>query len=282
MALVMTNIGMSVDGVTLARSARAALLTEVVEERTRLGIGAKWRTVFAGTRLAELQVEWLADYDRQGVYRTIHPLLGKNAEVRIWPNGGTPSASSPEHIFEVLVSEFPDISAAYGQLSTFTTTWPVTGQIISRPGPYWDEVMTVAHHRFNTNTLVGWQKGNFGSITEDTIRPGPEGPTNYVPGGQANVDLDRLYFVRPDVGDPPADALEVRFDNDEDARHIRDDFMVLRSISGSSVGNELILPLSPFQTGLEYYRSSAANPVADPGWAVGDRVRIEFWNGDPR
>ena len=274
MGRVMFNIGMTVEGVDLSASVRAVQLTEFVEERGQIGVGAAWQTFVAGPRGGQLEVEWKANYDHLGVYRTLRPLLGKIARVKVWPYGGAVTASNPEHEFDVLISNLPDINGAFGQLSTIQTSWPVSGPIISRPGPYWSATMTVDSRPFGTGDLFGFQVGVFGSMTDRSIEPTPEGPTNFVPdpGVNNNVDIVRIYFNR--VAGDPDDAFEIRFASYEDAFGIRGDFLV---------AGELILPLSPpVAQGIEYYRSSAANPVDDPGWQVGDEVRIEFWNGDPR
>ena len=275
MGRVMFNIGLEVDGVDLSSSVRAVQLTEFVEERGQIGVTGKWQTFIGGPRGGQLEVEWKADYDHLGVYRTLRPLIGKVARVRIWPYGGTPTASSPAHEFDVLISNLPDINGAFGQLSTIQTSWPVSGPIISRPGPYWDTTMTVGSNVFGGSVLFGFQDGVFGKLGSDIIVPGPEGPTNFTTAlGQVHIDITRIHFTRPNVGDPPVDAFEVRFNNHDDATLIRGDFLV---------AGEVILPLSPAPSpGIEYYRSSATSPVTDPGWQVGDEVRVEFWNGDPR
>ena len=287
---VMTNIGLTVDGVDLSKFVRAAQLVEFGEQRQQTGVGAVWHKFIGGPRGGQLQIEWKADYGRGGVYRTLRPLMNQAAEVRIWPRGGTPSADRPEHIFEVLIVQLPDLNASVGQLSTFQTTWPVTGEIISKPGPYWTGVMTVDRASFGGigGFLYGFRRDGaqaerFGSISPFFIPKTSEGPTNFVPvyGVNNNVEVNRIHYFRV-TGDPD-DALEIQFGSHEDALGMRNDFLVMHTISGASLGSETILPLTPTPSaGRVWYRSSATSPVDDPGWEVGDRVRIEFWNGDPR
>ena len=83
------------------------------------------------------------DYHPDTVYRTLYPLIGKTVRCQLQPFGGAFSATRPRHQFDVLITEVPALNAAYGQLSTFQTAWPVSGDINVVPSPYFEAEMTV-------------------------------------------------------------------------------------------------------------------------------------------
>ena len=95
------------------------------------------------------------DYHANTVYRTLYPLVGKKVRVQLQPFGGNFSASRPRHIFDVLITQVPAMNAAYGQLSTFQTLWPVTGDIDVVPRPYFEGEMTVGGGRLGQGVPVG-------------------------------------------------------------------------------------------------------------------------------
>ena len=263
--LVARDVWVELNGVDLSDHVRRATWTERVEARETTGISDKWRSFAAGPKHGEAVIEWLADYHPHAVYRTLHPLLGQTARLEMQPHGGAHSASNPRHAADVLVTDVPVINAAYGQLSTIRTTWPLAGPVTAVPAPYFSAEMTVGA----AGSLRGWRKhdlSGYGSITADTI-PGDDVP-GFTPTA-ANMDIELLRIVYSQAIDPPTANFDFYLVSNADADALHGHWLVVGSV---------VVHLDPSPGSDDFYRAR----VTDPGWSVGDLVKVELWNDDPR
>jgi hypothetical protein len=55
--------------------------------------------------------------------------------VKVKPTTGAVSSSNPEYQFNILVSEYPALSGAVGELATVSVTFPITGPIVKDTTP---------------------------------------------------------------------------------------------------------------------------------------------------
>ena len=272
---VATAMYFDINGVHLHDHIRSARLSHSVEQRETTGISDKHRSFTAGPSTGQLQVEWIADYHPHSVYRTLYPLLGKTARVQV--NPGTPSslaftASTPRHRFDVLVTSLPSIDARFGRLSTFTTSWPITGPVVVIPSPYFEAVMTVGA----AGSIRGFREGlsGYGSLDPDSA-PGEDVPGfTPVQGVNENIDIQRIAYTGGVA--PPTANFNFYLVNNADALAVHGHWLVVGPI---------VLHLDPAPGSDQFYRGRAVDNLGgeiNPGWSVGQKVNVELWNGDPR
>ena len=82
-----------------------------------------------------IEIDWQQDFDDsvEAVYKVLNPLYGKVTEVKVRPTPDPASASNPEKTVEVVINDLPFIDGSVGELSTFSTSWPFTGDVTTDP-----------------------------------------------------------------------------------------------------------------------------------------------------
>jgi hypothetical protein len=98
-----------------------------IVETTSFGSTSKTR--IAGLQDNSVSFEFHQDFASGSVESIIYPLLGTAVTIKVKPDAGTTSATNPQYSFSALISEWTPLSASVGELSTASTTWPISGAI---------------------------------------------------------------------------------------------------------------------------------------------------------
>lgn len=128
---VATGTSVSFNGTDLSGSvARAELVTNAAEiDVTDFG-SSGWTELIGGLKSGTVSLDFHADYGVGGVNETFADLLGTIGTVTIIAaNGTAASATTPAYTAEVLVNSFTPVSGAVGDLSTWSVTFPTTGEV---------------------------------------------------------------------------------------------------------------------------------------------------------
>lgn len=110
--------------------ARAELVINSAEVDTTDFGSNGWTEVVGGLKSGSVSLDFHADYGVGGISNLLADLVGTIGTVTIiGANGTAASATTPEWTATVLVNSFTPIAGAVGDLSTFSVTFPTTGEV---------------------------------------------------------------------------------------------------------------------------------------------------------
>jgi len=128
---VVTGTQVTLNGDDLSSNcARAELVISAAEvDTTDFGSGG-FTEVIGGLKSGQVSLDFHSDFGSGAVSATFQDLVGTIGTVTLIAGNGTAaSAETPVYTAEVLVNSFTPISGAVGDLSTFSVTFPTTGEI---------------------------------------------------------------------------------------------------------------------------------------------------------
>lgn len=128
---VVTGNSVSINGTDVSGSvARAELVINAAEvETTDFGSGG-FTEVIGGLKSGQVSIDFHHDFGAGGVSELFQDLVGTQATVVLIPGNGTAaSATTPAYTSTCLVTSFTPVSGAVGDLSTFSVTFPTSGEI---------------------------------------------------------------------------------------------------------------------------------------------------------
>lgn len=128
---VATDFDIKINSIPLSGNIAAATITTTAEEVETTAFGSTYRQRTAGLRDASVSLDWLQDYGAGSVHATLNPLVGSYATVTIVPTSGSVTATNPSVTAVFLVTEYSPISGTIGDLSTFSTTFPLGTGVVS-------------------------------------------------------------------------------------------------------------------------------------------------------
>ena len=133
--LVLTNAYVLIGATDLSNHiASISLATQYdIVETTQFGDTSKRRV--AGLADNTVTFEFHQDFQAGSVEATIYPLLGTATACTIRPIDAARSSSNPQYDFSVLIAEWTPLSAAVGELTTASVTWPISGDITKTTTP---------------------------------------------------------------------------------------------------------------------------------------------------
>ena len=99
------------------------------DEIETTAFGQTYRTRIGGLRDASVSFDFHQDFGAGSVDALLFPLMGSTVAVKIAPTSGTISAVNPEYRFTALCTQYSPYAGAVGDLSTFSVTWPVSGEV---------------------------------------------------------------------------------------------------------------------------------------------------------
>lgn len=132
--LVLTDASVVINGVNLSEFITSVGLStsEDVVDTTGMAAGGA-RTRVSGLQDNSLTLEFNQDFATAGPELTINALgsslVGTNTSVVIKPTSGAVSVANPSFSFSCVVAEWQSLSGAVGELSSISTTWPISGVI---------------------------------------------------------------------------------------------------------------------------------------------------------
>jgi hypothetical protein len=133
--LVLTNAKVTIAGTDLSdHIASISLATQYdLVETTQFGQTSK--QFVAGLAANTITFEFYQDFQAGSVESIIFPLLGTATTCTIRPIDAARSTSNPQYDFSVLIAEWTPLSAAVGELTTASVTWPISGDITKTTTP---------------------------------------------------------------------------------------------------------------------------------------------------
>lgn len=128
---IATGTKVTLNGNDLSSScARAELVINAAEVTTTDFGSAGWTEVIGGLKSGQVSLDFHSDFGTGAVSRIFQPLVGTIGTVAIIAaNGTAASQSTPAYTATVLINSFTPVSGAVGDLSTFSVTFPTTGEV---------------------------------------------------------------------------------------------------------------------------------------------------------
>jgi hypothetical protein len=133
-ALVLTNASVVINGINLSEfiTSIAISTSEDVVDTTGMG-SAGARTRVAGLADNSVTIEFNQDFAAGGPEVSINAvgssLVGTNTTIVVKPTSAAVGATNPSYTFSAVVAEWQPLSGAVGELSSISTTWPISGVI---------------------------------------------------------------------------------------------------------------------------------------------------------
>lgn len=127
---VSTQASVSINGEDVSDACARAELTidSAVIETTDFGSGGFVENI-GGLKSGTVSLDFHHDYAVGAVSDLLKDATGTIGTVVVIPNGTTASAENPSWTAEVVVNSFAPVSGAVGDLSTFSVSYPTTGEI---------------------------------------------------------------------------------------------------------------------------------------------------------
>lgn len=126
---VLTNPIITINSVNLTDHIASVTINETYAEVPTTAFGNTAVTRVAGLGDHSITMTFHEDYAASSVHQTIYPLLGGTTTVTVKPVNTTTSSTNPSFSMTVLVTEWPTINGAVGDLASADVTWPVSGAI---------------------------------------------------------------------------------------------------------------------------------------------------------
>jgi hypothetical protein len=127
--LVMRNPLITINSVDLSDHIASVELTRNIDEVETTAFGDSGRTRVGGLEDNSISLSFHEDFAAAEVHATIYPLIGTTTTVTVKPVNSTTTSTNPSFSMSVLVTEWPILSGAVGDLATAEITWPVSGLI---------------------------------------------------------------------------------------------------------------------------------------------------------
>jgi hypothetical protein len=132
--IVLTDASVVINGVNLSEFITSISLStsEDVVETTGMG-SAGARTRVSGLADNSVTFEFNQDFAALGPEVSINAvgssLVGTNVTCVVKPTSAAVSVNNPSYTFSAVVSEWQALSGAVGELSSISTSWPISGVI---------------------------------------------------------------------------------------------------------------------------------------------------------
>jgi len=128
--LVLKDVSVKVNGVTLTRRARSVDVDTSAAELPATGFGGDgWEETEQGLHAGTIAVEFYQGFDAGGTHDTLWPLhlSGDEFEIEIGPKGDTAAADNPLFVAPVRLYAYKFLQGEVGQLSPNPVTFKLTG-----------------------------------------------------------------------------------------------------------------------------------------------------------
>lgn len=127
--LVLTNPAITIGGVDLADHVASVSLNQSFADVATTAFGSTAVTRVAGLGDHSVSLDFHEDFASGEVNATIASTVGTSVAITVKPVNETTSATNPQYSFNVLVTEWPLLNGAVGDLATASVTWPIDGDI---------------------------------------------------------------------------------------------------------------------------------------------------------
>ena len=129
-SFVSTNGYVSINSVDLSDHARSVNLTVEVDEQDNTAHGGGgYRSFLGGLKQWSVEIEWNQDFAASEVDATLWPLLGTSTTIAVRADSGAISATNPEYTGSSILTNYPILDGAVGDVATVSTTHRGTGAL---------------------------------------------------------------------------------------------------------------------------------------------------------
>ncbi len=131
MAVYMSDdVSILINAVDLSDHVTSVTFSEIADELETTAFGQSFRSRIGGLKDGSLDVSFNNDFAASSVQATIRTLIGTVVVVVLKPTSGSLSATNPSYTFSVLVTEWPTLGNAVGELATADVSWPITTAVV--------------------------------------------------------------------------------------------------------------------------------------------------------
>ncbi len=125
--LVFTDGEVTINSVVLSDHIARVTINRTFDDIETTSVTDAARTRIAGLEDGDVQFDFHQDFGSSSTEVTIYPLVGTTTTVVVKPTSAAVSTTNPSYTATVLVTEWPVVDAASGELVTSSVTWPVSG-----------------------------------------------------------------------------------------------------------------------------------------------------------
>lgn len=126
---VLVNPVITVNSVDLSDHIASISLNETRAEVPTTAFGNTAVTRIAGLGDNSITLSFHEDFASSEVHQTVYPLIGSTTSVTVKPVNTSTATDNPVFSMTVLVTEWPVLNGAVGDLAGADVTWPVSGVI---------------------------------------------------------------------------------------------------------------------------------------------------------
>jgi hypothetical protein len=126
---VLTNPAITIATIDLADHVASISLNSTRAEVPTTAFGDQAVTRIAGLGDNSITLSFHEDFATSEVHQTIYPLIGGTTSVVVKPFNTTTATDNPSFTMTVLVTEWPILNGAVGDLAAADVTWPISGVI---------------------------------------------------------------------------------------------------------------------------------------------------------
>jgi len=132
--IVLTDVSVTVNAIDLSQFLTSVTLTTSVDVVETTGMSSSaTKTRLPGLKDNSVTLEFNQDFAAAGPEITINAigssLVGTVVPIVIKPTSVAVSSTNPSYTFSAVCSEWQNLQAGVGELSTISATWPITGAI---------------------------------------------------------------------------------------------------------------------------------------------------------
>jgi len=129
-AFMLYNASVTINSVDLSDHVTSITFTENAAELETTAMGDSNVTLIGGLKSGSIDLEFNQDMQASETQATIRGLLGTVTTVVIKSDASAVSAANPSWTFSALVTEWPSVNGAVGELATATVSWPLSGAVV--------------------------------------------------------------------------------------------------------------------------------------------------------
>jgi len=129
-AFMLYNCSVVVNSIDLSDHVTSITFTENAAELETTAMGDSNVTLIGGLKSGSIDLEFNQDMQASETQATIRGLLGTVTTVVIKSDASAVSAANPSWTFSALVTEWPSVNGAVGELATATVSWPLSGAVV--------------------------------------------------------------------------------------------------------------------------------------------------------
>lgn len=127
--IVLTNASVTFASTDISSYVSSITLSTSLDVVDTTAFGSTARSRVAGLADNQVTIEFFQDFASGALESIVYPTIGTSVAMVVKPVAGTTTAVNPQYSFNALVSEWQPLSGAVGELSTASTSWPISGAI---------------------------------------------------------------------------------------------------------------------------------------------------------